>query len=226
MKVKEISNFYFFEYGSSTYLLVGTANLPSPPAPVKERRDPDWKLIHPFDPLPPLEVDLRATREKEDKVRNRFLSKNNVYPCHNLLTTDITGRADTNSWSLDLVRLVDSKTKSTTPLFIGKKKTGPGSYFFYRQNLFLAKSEEDVINHINPEDRQSNENNSGRERIPDDTQIFVWNRDGGACVKCGSRENLAFDHIIPHSLGGSNSRRNLQLLCDSCNLKKSNKIGG
>ena len=80
MKVKEISNFYFFRTGSgSMYLLVGTANLPSPPAPVKQRRDPEWKLMHPFDPLPPLEVDGRATALKEDKVRNRFLSKNNVY---------------------------------------------------------------------------------------------------------------------------------------------------
>ncbi len=207
----------------SMYLLVGTANLPSPPAPVKQRRDPEWKLIHPSEPLPPLEVDGWATREKEDKIRNRFLSKNNVYRVRTG-SEQIFALSDFSS--LGLTRLVDPKAKSTTPLFIGKKKTGPGSYFFSGQNLFLAESEEDVINHINPEDPQSNPNNSGRERIPDDTQIFVWNRDGGACVNCGSRESLAFDHIIPHSLGGSNSRRNLQLLCDSCNLKKSNKIGG
>ena len=215
MKVKEIPNFYFFrDFGSVLYLLVGTANLPDNPAPVKKRtRYGDY-------------IDHDATSHKANRVKTKFLAKNNAYHVSKG-SRQITGKAVGDPISnLGLRRVVDPKTKSTTPLFIGKKKTGPGSYFFYRQSLFLAESKEDVINHINPEDSQANPNNSGRERISDETQIFVWNRDGGSCVKCGSQENLAFDHIIPHSLGGSNSRRNLQLLCDTCNLKKSNKIGG
>jgi len=66
----------------------------------------------------------------------------------------------------------------------------------------------------------------GRTRIPDDVQIFVWRRDQGRCVKCGSQERLEFDHIIPVSKGGSNSARNIQLLCQSCNRTKLDKIGG
>ena len=64
-----------------------------------------------------------------------------------------------------------------------------------------------------------------REPIPQDIQDKVWTRDGGKCVVCGSSENLEFDHIIPFSRGGSNTYRNLQLLCENCNRKKSNKIG-
>lgn len=64
-----------------------------------------------------------------------------------------------------------------------------------------------------------------REPIPQDVQNKVWNRDGGKCVKCGNNENLEFDHIIPFSKGGSNTYRNLQLLCQECNRKKSNNIG-
>lgn len=64
-----------------------------------------------------------------------------------------------------------------------------------------------------------------REPIPQEVQDKVWNRDGGRCVKCGSQENLEFDHIIPFSKGGSNTYRNLQLLCQKCNREKSNKIG-
>lgn len=64
-----------------------------------------------------------------------------------------------------------------------------------------------------------------REPIPQDIQDKVWNRDGGKCVKCGSQENLEFDHIIPFSKGGSNTYRNLQLLCQKCNREKSNNIG-
>lgn len=67
--------------------------------------------------------------------------------------------------------------------------------------------------------------NGKRESIPQDVMDKVWNRDGGRCVKCGSRENLEFDHIIPVSKGGATTYRNLQLLCKKCNLEKSNSIG-
>lgn len=66
---------------------------------------------------------------------------------------------------------------------------------------------------------------SYRKPIPDDVKIFVWNRDSGKCVKCGSKENLEYDHIIPLSKGGSNTARNLQLLCEICNREKGDKIG-
>jgi len=64
-----------------------------------------------------------------------------------------------------------------------------------------------------------------REPIPQEIMDKVWNRDGGACVSCGSREDLEFDHIIPHSKGGATTYRNLQLLCQKCNREKTNKIG-
>ena len=63
-----------------------------------------------------------------------------------------------------------------------------------------------------------------REPIPENVRFSVWRRDQGICVLCGSNENLEYDHIIPFSRGGSNSERNLQLLCQSCNRSKSNKI--
>ena len=67
---------------------------------------------------------------------------------------------------------------------------------------------------------------NGRSRsIPKDVQREVWRRDMGRCTECGSKERLEFDHIIPFSKGGSNTVRNIQLLCEICNRKKSNKIG-
>jgi hypothetical protein len=67
--------------------------------------------------------------------------------------------------------------------------------------------------------------NGKREPIPQDVMDKVWNRDGGKCVKCGSQENLEFDHIIPFSKGGATTYRNMQLLCKKCNLDKTNNIG-
>lgn len=63
-----------------------------------------------------------------------------------------------------------------------------------------------------------------REPIPDDVKILVWKRDGGQCVRCGSKERLEFDHIVPLSMGGSNTARNVQLLCESCNRSKGGSL--
>lgn len=61
--------------------------------------------------------------------------------------------------------------------------------------------------------------------ISQDVKDRVWNRDGGECVECGSKEELQFDHVIPHSKGGSNGYANIQLLCGRCNRRKSDTIG-
>jgi hypothetical protein len=63
-----------------------------------------------------------------------------------------------------------------------------------------------------------------REPIPEEVRILIWRRDGGQCVKCGSQENLEYDHIIPVAKGGSNTARNIQLLCEKCNRGKRDNI--
>ena len=52
---------------------------------------------------------------------------------------------------------------------------------------------------------QASTTGRAREPIPDDVRIFVWRRDDGRCVKCGSQDKLEYDHIIPWSKGGSNT---------------------
>jgi len=61
--------------------------------------------------------------------------------------------------------------------------------------------------------------------IPSAVKLEVWQRDEGQCVKCGSTENLHFDHIIPYSKGGSSLvTDNIQILCAKHNLRKGAKI--
>jgi len=77
---------------------------------------------------------------------------------------------------------------------------------------------------IIPTQQQSNFITPTRPTIPSAVKQYVWQRDGGRCVQCGSNERLEYDHIIPVSKGDGNTERNLQLLCEHCNRKKHAKI--
>ena len=87
-------------------------------------------------------------------------------------------------------------------------------WFYYN---FIKNSEKIVL--------ASENSNRNSRKISQNVKDKVWNRDQGKCIECGSNEKLEFDHIIPFSKGGSNTYRNIQLLCEECNRKKSNQIG-
>lgn len=66
------------------------------------------------------------------------------------------------------------------------------------------------------------------ERAPilDEIRQMVYARDGYKCVRCGSREDLALDHVYPWSKGGPDTPDNLQTLCRSCNSSKGDRVEG
>ncbi|PZR98156.1 MAG: hypothetical protein DLM70_17870 [Chloroflexi bacterium] len=63
-----------------------------------------------------------------------------------------------------------------------------------------------------------------RDPIPEDVRRYIWKRDRGQCQQCGATELLQYDHIIPWSMGGSNTVENLSLLCAECNRLKGDAI--
>lgn len=67
---------------------------------------------------------------------------------------------------------------------------------------------------------QESRRHTYRKSLPNSVKLLVWERDRGQCVKCGRDEELEFDHIIPVSKGGSNTEKNIQLLCAACNRSK------
>ncbi len=71
---------------------------------------------------------------------------------------------------------------------------------------------------------QSESINYERTRIPESVRIEVWRRDQGKCARCGSREKLEYDHIVPVTRGGSNTARNVELLCEVCNRSQRDRI--
>lgn len=61
-------------------------------------------------------------------------------------------------------------------------------------------------------------------QFPKNLENLAWNRDHGKCRLCGNDEQLRYSHVIPLSKGGSNTLRNVQLLCESCDRKETDKI--
>lgn len=43
---------------------------------------------------------------------------------------------------------------------------------------------------------------------------------GESCVCCGSDDNVTVDHILPLSMGGSNTIDNIQITCYRCNSER------
>lgn len=61
--------------------------------------------------------------------------------------------------------------------------------------------------------------------IPSPVKLQVWARDKGACMLCGAKDNLHFDHDVPYSKGGSSvTAKNIRLLCARHNLSKRDNI--
>jgi hypothetical protein len=87
---------------------------------------------------------------------------------------------------------------------------------FERRKFERLRHKFDLAQHTEPR--------SERTGIPEEVRIAVWRRDNGRCVKCGSRERLEYDHIVPVSRGGSNTVRNIELLCEVCNPSKGANI--
>jgi len=70
-----------------------------------------------------------------------------------------------------------------------------------------------------------------RVSAPEWAKRAVFHRDRGLCAFCqkdlsglvSTQPGRHFDHIVPLAQGGLNDVTNLQLLCESCNLKKSSE---
>lgn len=63
--------------------------------------------------------------------------------------------------------------------------------------------------------------------IPRPIQFRVLKRENQVCRACGmpvADNDIHFDHIIPWSKGGPTEESNIQLLCGTCNHKKSDKF--
>ena len=124
---------------------------------------------------------------------------------------------ETEDFYSEAVRKIDS--------FVDSKTLGD----WMEKRFEISESDKKMMDEIMKKhglsyDEEDNKPKRSR-RISQSVKDKVWNRDGGKCVLCGSNENIEFDHIVPFSKGGANTYRNIQILCESCNRRKSDNIG-
>ena len=63
-------------------------------------------------------------------------------------------------------------------------------------------------------------------KFTDSQKRAAYERQGGRCADCGRHfefEEMHGDHRLPWSRGGHTVPDNLQMLCRTCNLKKSDR---
>lgn len=58
------------------------------------------------------------------------------------------------------------------------------------------------------------------ELISEKLRVAAWRRAGGRCARCGSREALEFDYIVPPRRGGRETPDNVEVLCSACFMRK------
>ncbi len=56
--------------------------------------------------------------------------------------------------------------------------------------------------------------------VPPTQYERIMERDNWTCQRCGAKDDLTIDHIVPRSRGGSGDDDNLQVLCGRCNSGK------
>lgn len=59
--------------------------------------------------------------------------------------------------------------------------------------------------------------------IPSQARIEVWLRNGTKCKRCGVKEDLVFEYIVPIIKGGNNLENNIELICRLCSKSKSDR---
>lgn len=61
-------------------------------------------------------------------------------------------------------------------------------------------------------------------RIYAEDWIALKEKYGNKCLKCGTKNKIEMDHVIPIALGGLHVIENVQPLCRNCNAQKSTSI--
>ncbi len=126
------------------------------------------------------------------------------------------------NWDIPWDKVISIKAQPPRKIQLQLLAQRGNGYYSVLEPVLVAEVLNNVAHLVRDATTATDDDQAGhtREYIPESVRVFVWRRDGGRCVKCGSQTKLEYDHIIPVSRGGSNTARNIQLLCEKCNREK------
>lgn len=150
-------------------------------------------------------------RRPDVKVKRKQYNK--AYHGSRILTEDerIRGREATKRWRLRNIE----RARELDRLYASRRKEQRKEYGQRYQAMHPERAASREQNK-----RAKKLNNGGSHTPADIADIFRMQRGKCACCRTGIKDRYHVDHIVPSSKGGSNDRRNLQLLCPPCNHSK------
>lgn len=111
-----------------------------------------------------------------------------------------------------------TKVKDALALWRIKNKEWTSAY----SKIYAMKNIEAVRNNWRLR-RARKRNSHGSHTASDVLSMLISQKYKCACCKTGIRKRYHVDHVIALANGGSNDKKNLQLLCPTCNLRKGAK---
>ena len=118
-------------------------------------------------------------------------------------------------WTKACLNFIEYKSGETAT--VNEKKSGE------------SKKVKNYISPVRNNEAKTGERIGKTRTIPLNIRLKVFSRDNFRCIFCGKSPatnvgtKLHIDHIVPFSQGGINLPKNLQTLCEKCNLGKSDK---
>lgn len=89
------------------------------------------------------------------------------------------------------------------------------------RNRRKSEARKRIVELLRASPKPEKPSDSKRRKVPHRTAERIVYLQAGRCACCRKRlADFHVDHIVPLARGGTNDRRNMQVLCPSCNLDK------
>lgn len=126
------------------------------------------------------------------------------------------------NWKKDKIRICIKCSKVITKG--SKKYRCMKCYILEKKKNKLPIEHFRLMKRLHQSKRLFKQKSNGRCDFTREEWLEIIKNSKGICKNCNLKKELTIDHIIPLSKGGEHTKTNIQAICLSCNVKKSNHL--